>query len=220
MKFTHLLFGCAAVVCCFSLAWAESPVNACLACHGKDGNVPAQGVPAPLLGGQSASYLKNQLVAFKTGARAESMAAFMAGAVANLDDGTMEDLAQYYSTKTGVVGTPADTSLIAAGKRIFERGIPKRDIPKCTTCHGSEGQGVEASDVMPHLAGQNAQYLVQQLQFFKTGERADPPWQTPIVDKEHRMTGIAKNMTTDEMNAIGAYMSFLSSCRGFFCFVK
>ena len=42
----------------------------------------------------------------------------------------------------------------------------------CTACHGAEGNSV--NPVWPNLAGQNAAYLVEQLQAFKNGDRSDP----------------------------------------------
>jgi cytochrome c553 len=42
----------------------------------------------------------------------------------------------------------------------------------CTACHGAEGNSV--NPMWPNIAGQNATYLVSQLQAFKTGSRKDP----------------------------------------------
>ena len=42
----------------------------------------------------------------------------------------------------------------------------------CTACHGAEGNSVNPS--WPNLAGQNATYLVAQLNAFKNGDRSNP----------------------------------------------
>jgi len=42
----------------------------------------------------------------------------------------------------------------------------------CTACHGAEGNSV--NPMWPNLAGQNAPYLLAQLQAFKDGTRSDP----------------------------------------------
>lgn len=42
----------------------------------------------------------------------------------------------------------------------------------CTACHGAEGNSMNA--LWPNLAGQNAPYLLAQLQAFKNGTRQDP----------------------------------------------
>ena len=42
----------------------------------------------------------------------------------------------------------------------------------CTACHGAAGNS--ANPMWPNIAGQNATYIVSQLQAFKTGARKDP----------------------------------------------
>ena len=42
----------------------------------------------------------------------------------------------------------------------------------CTACHGAEGNSM--SPLWPNIAGQNAPYLLAQLQAFKDGSRSDP----------------------------------------------
>ena len=42
----------------------------------------------------------------------------------------------------------------------------------CTACHGPEG--VSVNPLWPNIAGQNAPYLLHQLQSFKDGSRVDP----------------------------------------------
>ena len=42
----------------------------------------------------------------------------------------------------------------------------------CTACHGAEGNSV--NPMWPNIAGQNATYIVSQLQAFKAGSRKDP----------------------------------------------
>jgi cytochrome c553 len=42
----------------------------------------------------------------------------------------------------------------------------------CTACHGAEGNSV--NPLWPNIAGQNATYIVAQLQAFKSGDRQDP----------------------------------------------
>lgn len=42
----------------------------------------------------------------------------------------------------------------------------------CTACHGQDGNSV--NPIWPNIAGQNAPYLVAQLQAYKNGTRTDP----------------------------------------------
>src|SRR5690554_1339017 len=61
----------------------------CAACHGPDGNSPANPI-WPKLAGQSPEYILSQLVAFKSGDRVD---ATMAPMVAPLSEQDMVDLA-------------------------------------------------------------------------------------------------------------------------------
>lgn len=72
----------------------------CAACHGIDGIAPdamkAQGYPN--LKGQNATYLVNQLKAFKSGTRTGGMTAIMAPMAMPLSDADIANLAAYYSS--------------------------------------------------------------------------------------------------------------------------
>ena len=47
----------------------------------------------------------------------------------------------------------------------------EKSVP-CAACHGADGNSI--APIWPNLAGQHPQYLVAQLQAFKTGARQDP----------------------------------------------
>ncbi len=55
----------------------------------------------------------------------------------------------------------------------------------CAACHMADGNSVV--DMFPKLAGQHAQYLIKQLNDYKSGARQDPT-----------MTGMAATLATDE----------------------
>ena len=56
--------------------------------------------------------------------------------------------------------------------------VPKQEldakIAYCKTCHGLSGQGFRGSFPMPRLAGQQPEYLVNQLQAFIERRRTNP----------------------------------------------
>ncbi|ANT66169.1 c-type cytochrome [Aeromonas hydrophila] len=55
----------------------------------------------------------------------------------------------------------------------------------CAACHGVEGKALIPN--YPHLAGQNAAYLVKQLKAFKDGSRKEPlmvPFMAPLTDAD------------------------------------
>jgi cytochrome c553 len=72
--------------------------QACVACHGPDGNSPAPDFPK--IAGQHYDYLLKALRDYKSGARKSPI---MAPLVANLTQRDMEDLAAFYSSQRGLV---------------------------------------------------------------------------------------------------------------------
>jgi cytochrome c553 len=62
----------------------------------------------------------------------------------------------------------------------------------CAACHGPQGKSLNPQ--WPSLAGQNARYLVEQLQAFKTGTRSDV-----------LMTGQAMALAEQDMRDLAAY---------------
>lgn len=64
----------------------------------------------------------------------------------------------------------------------------------CAACHGPDGNSVNPA--WPSIAGQNAPYIVKQLQAFKDGSRVDP-----------LMTGQAMALSEQEMRDLAVYFS-------------
>lgn len=64
----------------------------------------------------------------------------------------------------------------------------------CAACHGADGNSV--SPQFPKLAGQNAGYIVQELERFKSGERKNPI-----------MTGMAAGLSAQDMQNLAAWFS-------------
>ena len=74
------------------VAAGENLSSYCKACHGMEGKPAANAWP--IIAGQHAPYLQNQLAAFKSGARVNS---HMAAAIAPMGDSEFAALAAYYS---------------------------------------------------------------------------------------------------------------------------
>ena len=72
--------------------------QACVACHGPDGNSPSSEFPK--IAGQHYDYLVRALKDYKSGARKNPIMAPMG---ANLTTRDMEDLAAYFSSQKGLV---------------------------------------------------------------------------------------------------------------------
>jgi cytochrome c553 len=76
----------------------KKKAQACVACHGPDGNSPAPDFPK--IAGQHYDYLLKALKDYKSGARKSPI---MAPLVANLTQRDIEDLAAWYSSQRGLV---------------------------------------------------------------------------------------------------------------------
>jgi len=166
-------------------------VQICSSCHGKGGRSISPTFPR--LAGQPAPYIEAQLNAFKQQTRKDPDAqAFMWGMAAQLDEGTIKGLGQYYAAQSPAPAKVEDPQRVAEGRQIFESGVAQAGVPACATCHGPEGRG---RDVFPRLAGQHVAYQVKQLQAFRAGLRASPV-----------MEPIARALTASEMQAVAVYM--------------
>jgi cytochrome c553 len=175
----------------FAQSAGQLATQVCATCHGREGNSISPLFPR--LAGQSAAYLEAQLKAFRAHTRADPAAqAFMWGMSAQLDDGSIHELANYYATQIPQPATRADPTLLARGKAIYERGSVDGKVAACQTCHGTQAQGSESN---PRLASQHPSYLVKQLGFFKTRLRANDPV----------MPAVCADMTAEQMEAVAAY---------------
>lgn len=168
----------------------------CAACHGADGNSTN---PAwPKLAGQGAPYIYEQLQEFKNGKRKN---AIMAGQAAGLSDQDMQDVAVYFAqqkTKPGV----ADESLVERGGSIYHGGIPDKDVPACSGCHGPSGLGQPPAQ-FPRLSGQHAAYIDAQLTAYRDGDRAGSR-------NGQIMTDVAARLTDDDIKALSSYVEGLA----------
>jgi cytochrome c553 len=48
-------------------------------------------------------------------------------------------------------------------------------VAACASCHGAHGAGAPDNVLIPRLAGKPAGYLLQQLEYFQTGQRQHGP---------------------------------------------
>jgi cytochrome c553 len=157
----------------------------CTGCHGAEGEGGVAGIPR--LDIQTPGYLEAALKAFRDGTRASGT---MMAAAAHLSDDQIEDLAVRYGR--GVVfpigAGPAEAAAIV------RHGIPESDVPACDTCHGAS-----ARPGYPRLGGQDADYLLSQLELFKLleDERGGP--------NGHIMAEVVRFLESDEMVALAEW---------------
>jgi cytochrome c553 len=143
---------------------------------------------APNLAGQYPEVIIKQLADYKSGKRGSPI---MAALSKNLTSDNINDLAAYYASlpKARTAPTTYDESLPA----LVRVGDPMRNIAPCISCHGGVDQKLGA----PWLEGMPKDYLVQQLQLFKQGERRN--------DGQLQMRNVARAMTTEEINAVAVF---------------
>jgi len=202
MKFSHILLivatgvfgaGCSSIENSRDLANPKVSATTlaqqvCSLCHGIDGD--SSNPSFPNLAAQQPTYFMAQLKAFRAHDRLDPEGVDqMWGLSRSLTDEQIKGLADYFSAKTSapVPGATADAVTIAAGKGIFEEGIPAKGVTACSACHGPQAQGNEDS---PRLAHQHANYIIKQLTVFKrTEERPEGAIMKTVV---HELTD--KNM--------------------------
>ncbi len=156
----------------------------CVGCHGEKG----QGAGTfPPLAGKEAGYLIEQLSNYKSGVRQNPMMTPIAKA---LSDDDIAKLAEHYAA-LGDGPVPAPASVAPSVDSATEQLTAK-----CVGCHGTQGQGV---GTFPALAGKPAEYLVDQMNNYRSGVRDNPV-----------MTSIAKGLTGEQIEKLATYYSLLA----------
>lgn len=175
----------------------QAKAAVCGACHGPDGNSPAPNFPK--LAGQGERYLAKQMREIKDGKR---VVLEMTGLLANSSDQDIADIAAYFASQKGSVGT-ADPKLVARGEKLFRGGDLDKGLPACTGCHSPNGAGNAAAG-FPHLSGQHAAYIAKQLTDFRkedAGRANDGDAMT--------MRTIARKLSDEDIAAISSYIQGL-----------
>jgi cytochrome c553 len=176
----------------------EAKLEYCKTCHGLSGQGYLGYFPMPRLAGQQPEYIEAQLRAFIERRRTNPI---MFNVAHVLSPSIMTALATHFRGLNPRPFGGAPRGSIAAGKRIYEEGLPESNVPACSACHGTEGKG---QNEIPRLAGQVYAYTVGQLTGWKT-ERG----QGSAVDTSAIMAPTAHNLTRSQVEAVAAYVSYL-----------
>lgn len=173
---------------------AQLAAGQCATCHRpRPADNPAL---VPVLHGQQMEYLAWQLRAYRLGFRDDPAAHDqMWAAAGKLDDSLIDALAAYYGAQPTQPGTPAEPSLAARGRALYESGAPFGTVGGCTGCHGQKAEG---KGVFPRLAGQRADYVVRQLS---------------LIQRYLRNVGVMHStveaLSEDDLAALSAYLQSL-----------
>ena len=177
----------------------------CLACHGEHagGDIdfgPDVQFGTPALRGMTQDYLKESLVAYKTGRRRHEE---MDVIVSMLDEETVDFMARSFAAYPAApMKTAEELARLAEedprfrkGQVLARHGLPEKGVPACATCHGDLGEG--KAELGPRLAGQNGLYIRQQFTAYADGTR-----QTAQAEI---MQPVAAELSDDEIEAIAHY---------------
>lgn len=157
----------------------------CGRCHRQGGEV---GGSAPRLDIQSPGYLAAALRAFRDGSRASGT---MMSVARTLTDDEIASLAAGYGT-AAAVGPPSEVP----GGSIALHGIPDRKVPACESCHGRDARAD-----FPRLAGQERDFILNQLHLFKALGASRGGRHARI------MADVATGLTEAEMAALADWYS-------------
>jgi len=173
-------------------AWAQdieagrAKAQACAACHGADGNAVAGTFPN--LAGQTWRYIYIQLKDFKEGRRSNPLMSPMAMPLSRQD---MIDIANYYAAQVAKPSTfQADDAKIKLGKA-------KADETLCSMCHLG---GFSGQNEIPKVAGQQYDYIVQQLKDFKARKR---------TNDAGNMTSVSQTLSDADIENLAHYITSL-----------
>jgi cytochrome c553 len=177
----------------------QAKIRYCEDCHGPSAQGYRGYYPIPRLAGQQPQYLKNQLKAFIDRSRPNPI---MSNVAHVLRPGMIDAIVGYFHRlhPPPIGGEPK--RLVAAGKAIFENGVPQADIAACAACHGPHATG---RGEIPRLAGQLYPYVVKELSNFPK-ERGQNP---AIHGPSFIMLPVAHSLNASQIKAVAAYVSSL-----------
>ena len=173
----------------------------CTACHGLNGNSVSP--EWPVIAGQNANYLSDQVLRIQTGKRSNPT---MQPMVKSLTAQDIADLAAFFAEQTPT-GNEADPSYWKAGQKLYRSGDAARGIPSCTACHGPLGRGNPAAGY-PALQAQHALYTMKQLDALANGTRytKDAKGKVQSAPNTDIMKSIASRLSPEDRRNLASYI--------------
>lgn len=172
-------------------------MQACTACHGKEGRASSEGY-LPRIAGKPAAYLYKQLLNFRDGRRRGGR---MGGLVEHLSDAYLQEMAAYFARLDLPYPPPqtrnAPAALLARGERLVRQGDTARRLPACVACHGPALMGMLPAT--PGLLALPRDYLISQIGRWKVGVRR--------TEAPDCMAQIADKLTAEDLGAVASWLS-------------
>jgi len=171
----------------------------CSGCHtlGPQTGNPDLPPRFPVLNGQPARYIEQQLEAFRTGERRHRQMMLSAQALGVGGAPAMARMYAYsYRPPLVFTGDPERMDIAIA---LHENGAWERGLPSCASCHAlDDGPGIDTSArLAPRLHGQPLGYIAKELRAYADGTRTTGPM--------GRMQAYAGLLTAAEIEALSAY---------------
>jgi cytochrome c553 len=155
----------------------------CGACHGEDGN--AVNSTYANLAGQTWRYIYVQLKDFKEGRRVNNTMSPLAATLSRED---MIDIANYFAAQ------PVKSNPFVPDETKVKLGKAKADETLCAMCHLG---GFAGQNEIPRVAGQQYDYVIEQLRNFKSRTR---------TNDAGNMTSVAQTLTETDMENLAHYI--------------
>lgn len=180
------------------LAQDEGVTGQCTVCHGLNG----EGTEAsyPVLAGQPAQYLLDQLKAYRSGVRAHPQ---MQATAEALSPAEMREAARIYAEADAPpLLRPADAPQAALAEELIGKGAWDRGIAPCSLCHvlPESAGGIRLSGhETPRIHGQPEGYLASTLTAYAEGERQTGGMKI--------MQSYASRLTRAEIASLAAYLA-------------
>ena len=175
---------------------APEKSQSCARCHGRTGE-GRENAAFPRLAHQREGYTLAALDAYANDQRYSGV---MQPIAAALSDSERRALAEYYAAQVRPAREHAAPERVERGRKIATRGIPEQRVPACASCHGPRPEKRNAE--YPRIAGQYADYLVQQLELFQRRERGGSK-------HHHLMHKAATPLQPEQMRDVAAFYAAL-----------
>jgi cytochrome c553 len=159
----------------------------CNTCHGADGNTPLA-PNYPKLAGQNAEYLVAQMKDFAANKRTNGQSAIMMATIMaqKVTDEESAKIAEWLAK----LDAPKVELSDGPGKELYTAKL-------CATCHGPDAN-TPIMPLYPKIAGQNSQYLIDQMKAIKDGTRSN--------GQSAAMKAIMASVTEEEIKTIAEWL--------------
>lgn len=139
----------------------------------------------PIIWGQQTGYLRKQLTDYKDGSRDSQI---MSSVAESLSTAQVAQIAVHFANAKWPAPLPT------------ELPAPPAALTACRVCHGADlAGGLSPSGVAPRLAGQFSAYLIDTMNAYADGERAN----------SEAMSALMKSLSPADRKAIADYLSAL-----------